>query len=222
MHNRGGIDNERGYHKLNVQAGNPWGNSFNPIEDIINLLDSAGYRYARLFNLFRAAGSGDQEARAYLGYLWHQAGLDVLQTLSNVSAKASIVFLVIGMPQIASGVATVGLVADSLLVLDDLLNSNYSNALLDGAVIIAGVVLKTNVEMGVRRISEKGLKISIGKNGRYYSMGRRGAMQSKRAIRSLIAADIANSVFGNLAPEFANRILRLSMDAYDATKNEDE
>jgi hypothetical protein len=168
-----------------------------------------------LFRIINSALSGNKSAQAQVGYLWQQAGREILTNVSSRSSQATLVFLTTGAPEAAAVASGVGYIANGLLLLDDFLSENYESAFLDSSTLIAGVILNKGIGRGVERIAEKGIKISVGKNGRYYSLDRRGAMGSRDAIRLLIAADIADSSFGDLAPEVAEQLLNKAMEAYD-------
>jgi RHS repeat-associated protein len=176
--------------------------------DYFDFLDFIGDPFARLLNLFRRADNGDQSAKTLLGMMWHEAGRDTLKEISDGSSIATLAFLAFGVPEGAAVASGVGLVADGLLVLDDIISGNYGDAIADGTILVAGIIIKKQVGKLVEGVGNRAVSISVGKNGRYYELGRRGALNTKDALRALVAADIANGIFGNLAPEVASQLLK--------------
>ena len=171
---------------------------------------------AKLFNLFNAAGNGDVSAQNALKYITREVGRDMLQQVSDVSSNASLVFLCVGAPEATAITSTIGLICDGVLAVDTFLNEDKVKGVVDSLFIVAGVVAGKTVGKALDNVVDKGLCISIGKNGLYYSLGRSGAMKTWEATKALIQADIASSVFGDIAPELASRIISEAKKAYDA------
>jgi RHS repeat-associated protein len=201
----------------------PWdsvfGFSFDPIGDFFNLLGQFDLSI-KAGTIFQAAGNGDKSAQAYLGYLWHEAGRGVLKEISDKSTTASLAFLAIGVPEAAGIAGTIGTIADAGLALDDFLSGNYADGLSGAITIAAGYGISKAVKGVLDTAVDKGIKISVGKNGQYYSADRRGALGKWDAMQTLIKADIASGKFGEIAPEAANQLVNLAKKAYDALFNE--
>jgi RHS repeat-associated protein len=174
-----------------------------------------GDPFCRLLDLFHKADSGDQAAKAYLGMVWHQAGRKILEQTSDHSSKATLVFLAVGAPEAAAVSSAVGSIADGLLMLDDILSENYEDAFARGAILVTGVVFDKVAGKALRSITDKAIGITVGKTGRFYEIGRRGAIETKDALRRLITADIAEGVFGQLSVEMAGQLLENSLKAFD-------
>jgi len=60
------------------------------------------------------------------------------------------------------------------------------------------------------------VRITVGTNGQFYSLGRRGAMKTKDGLEALIKADIAAGKFGEMAPQVASQLVDFVKKAYDA------
>lgn len=174
-----------------------------------------GEPFSMLLSLFRRADGGDQAAKSCLGAMWHEANRDVLKQVSDGSSKATLLFLAVGAPEAAAVSSGVGLVADGLLVLDDIISGNYGDAMVNGAILVAGVALNKAAGKIVNSVADRAIGISVGKNGRFYEIGRRGAMKTKDAFRALVAADIASGVFGDLIPEVSEQVLEKALKAFD-------
>ncbi|MCL2130053.1 MAG: hypothetical protein FWH35_06860, partial [Treponema sp.] len=191
-------------------------------QDFFDFAAFVGDPFANLLNLFHRADSGDQAAKAYAGYLWHQAGRSALETISEKSSQATLAFMAVGAFDAAAVSSGIGMIADIALTVDDVLSGNYSDAMLRGGAVVAGVILSQSVKSGVNAVANKGLQINIGKNGLYYSLGRRGAMQTWRATKALIKADIALGKFGEVSPQIAGEIVNMAKQAYKAVKSAQE
>ena len=73
----------------------------------------------------------------------------------------------------------------------------------DAEFVASEVIIK-----GITNKVSSSINVTIGKNGRYYELGRRGALKSKKAIQKLLKKDIAEGYFGqNIAPELASQIV---------------
>lgn len=50
-------------------------------------------------------------------------------------------------------------------------------------------------------MNKKNISIHVGKTGRYYEIGRKGAIKTEAALRKLVTKDIASGYFGqNITP----------------------
>jgi hypothetical protein len=185
------------------------------IREYFDLLNIFGEPFARLFNLFHAADAGDESAKTYLSYLWHQAKRATLETVSDKSSTATLAFIAFGAPEAAAFAKGVGLVADGLLIIDDILSGNYRDAIGDGAILVAGFVFDKKIGELVDKIADGAVSISVGRNRHFYEVGRRGAIKTKEALRRIVAADIARGVFGDLSQEVAGQLLEKALEAFD-------
>jgi RHS repeat-associated protein len=155
----------------------PFEFSFDPVADIINFFSQFDTSL-KFGNLLNAASHGDQAAQTYVGYIIHEAGRDVLKQISSTSSTASLAFLAVGAPEAAGIASGVGMLADIGLSIDDALSGNYKDAAIGGFMIVAGIGISKAVSSGLDSLVEKGIKISVGENGQYYSVGRRGALNT--------------------------------------------
>lgn len=176
--------------------------------------------------MFNSALSGDKAAQSYLSYLWAEAGKQSLhnargafEKISDVSSTATLVFFAVGLPEAAAVTGAIGRIANGAIALDDYLSGNTVRAAIGAGAIFVGAFVSSKVSRGLGQITEKGLAIRVGKNGLYYSLGRRGAMQTWETTQALIRADIAASKFGDLAPEVVDQLINKAKDAYDALQN---
>ncbi|GHT80194.1 hypothetical protein FACS1894130_11000 [Spirochaetia bacterium] len=192
-----------------------FGFSLDPISDIKNFISQFDPSF-KLASLFNAASNGDKSAQVLSGYIVHEASRDVLQQISDKSNTATIAFLAVGAVEAAGFASGVGMVADIALAIDDAISGDYKSAGIGAAMIVAGVVAKGIVKAGIDSTVNKGLQITVGKNGQFYEVGRRGAMNSWEGMQKLIRADIAANKFGDIAPEAASQLLNMVKKAYDA------
>lgn len=80
--------------------------------------------------------------------------------------------------------------------------------------IVAGIVTPKIIEKGVTAYS-KSIKITVGSTGRYYEIGHRGAIKSEKAVKKLLAKDIADGYFEeNVIPK-ASSIIDQFVKAYN-------
>jgi RHS repeat-associated protein len=144
-----------------------------------------------LFNLINNALSGDKSAQSYTGYLVHEASIDVLQSISDNSTKATLIFLVAGAPEAAGASSLVGIAADTILAIDQMLNGDMVEGAVNMGFVVAGYVTGKAVSKMADKAIDVGLNIHIGKNNRFYSLGRRGAMNTWEATAKQITGDLA-------------------------------
>jgi hypothetical protein len=193
----------------------PFGITFDPIGNFFGFLSQFDTGL-KLGNLFNAASNEDEAAKIYVSYIVHEAGRDVLQKISDTSSTMTLTFLAVGAPEAAGVSSCVGLVADIGLAIDDALSGNYKEAGISAVMIVAGAGVSQSVKTGLNSVIEKGLKISVGSNGQFYSLRRRGAMKTWDAMNALLKADIATGKFGDMAPELSSQMINLAKKAYDA------
>jgi len=194
----------------------------NPIGGLINFFDRLGDVSARLLNMIQAAGNGDQSARTHLDFIWHKARRDTLITLSNNSTTATFVFLAYGAVPLAKISSAVGLVADIALTFDDFISGNHIDGFVSAGFVVAGLLLNSGATTGVNAIIERGIRINRGRNGLFYSKGRRGALKTRDAITRLIRADIAAGKLGEITPIVAGEIIDMAGLAYEALSDNEE
>jgi hypothetical protein len=198
----------------------PWPSvfTFNPVVDFVNFLSQYDTSF-KLGGLFNASSHGDQAAQVYSSYIIHEAGRDSLKQISNASSTTSLTFLAVGVPEVAGIASGVGMIADISLAIDDTLSGNYKDAGIGFLMVAAGVGISKAVGSGLDNAVEKGLKISVGKNGQFYSVGHSGAMKTLDGMQALLKADMAAGKFGEIAPQVATQLLDLAKKAYDAIKD---
>lgn len=105
--------------------------------------------------------------------------------------------------------------SDIIIGADKVINgyrNNDSNSQIEGGIEIInagiGIVASEVFVKGFTNKVSSSINVTIGKNGRYYELGRRGALKSKKAIQKLVKKDIAEGYFGqNIAPELAAQIV---------------
>ncbi|MCL2805262.1 MAG: hypothetical protein FWD26_04925 [Treponema sp.] len=201
------------YYSIPVQF-NPFAGSDNPIQDFWNFIISH-VRSINLFWLFNEVLLGNKAAQSQIRMIWKQARRQLLIDASRISSNASLIFLAMGAIQVSGVVGTITFTADLLLIIDDFLEGNYNGGIFNTTVLVAGFISKRIFQGGIRYIGERGIKISIGRNGRYYSLGRRGALRTKTAIKQQIQGDIANSEFGKIAPSITEQLINKVTEAYN-------
>lgn len=184
--------------------------TFDDFKSILLRLDP----WAKLMNLMNKASNGDEGAQVILNYVFHEASREVLSEISEKSGYVSVVCLAIGCPQGASFFGGISTTADVILALDDFLNGNSAEAGKNFAVIIAGLVTPEFLKKGVKTFS-KSIKITIGSTGKYYEIGHRGAIKSEKALRKLLAKDIADGYFGQAVIPNAPDIIEQTVKIYN-------
>jgi len=174
----------------------------------------------KLVSLFNAASNGDKSAQAFAGMIMHEAGRETMRDISLGSDKATLLFLAIGQPGAAGVTSAIGLIADGALSLDDIISGNTSEGLKGFGIMVAGFAVGKAGSKFANGLIEKGMKISVGKNGMYYSLGRSGTMKTRDGFQALLKSDIASSKFGDLAPEVASQLLKTALKAFDEMQKE--
>jgi hypothetical protein len=164
--------------------------------------------------LLNAASHGDQAAKAYAGYIVHTAGREALEQINDGSGAASLVFLAIGLPEVAFATGVVNTVASFALSVDDILSGNIAEGVIGIAGVVAGYGVSKAIGNSVENAIDNGLNITVGKNHQFYSFGRRGALNAWDAIERQILGDVASGIYGRLAPEVASQIINSAKDAY--------
>jgi hypothetical protein len=172
----------------------------------------------RVGNTVINALNGDKNAQNYLGMAMHDVGRSTLSDINDNASAATLFFLAIGEPEAAAVTGAVSLLTSGALIVDDLLSGNTKDAAIGGTALVAGIVVNKAVGKFVKGAVEKGIKISVGKNGQYYSLGRQGAMKTWDGVKAKIMGDIAASKFGDIAPEIASQLIDNAKKAYDAAQ----
>jgi len=152
-----------------------------------------------------AALKGDSCAQRNLKYAFHEVSREMLTEISEKSGYAAIVCLSIGQPELSSAFVNISTVCDSLLVIDDFItdlkksNGDYStpikNLAANGSIIVVGLIYSPLQKYETTKFA-KSINITVGKTGRFYEVGHRGAIKSEKALRKLLAKDIAAGYFG--------------------------
>ena len=195
---------------------------FSNIQDFIDFLGLFGDPTVELYNEMKRADSGDQHAQARLKYVFHEVGRDLLGEISEKSNQASLVCLAIGLPEGSTVFGGISLLSDILLAIDDFVHGNSTEAEKNVAVIIVGEISSALLEAGVIALS-KSIRITVGSTGRYYEVGRRGAIKTEEALRKILAKDIASGYFGEyIIPEIASQIVNIAVEAFEVLVNEEQ
>ena len=98
--------------------------------------------------------------------------------------------------------------ADGILAIDDIIHGNIREGLTEGAILVASFADGKGGEKIVQKVA--GISIHVGKTGKYYEIGRKGA-------------DIASDYFGqNIPPELASQIVEKAAEGFkEALENEE-
>ena len=170
-----------------------------------------------------AAANGDPHAQKVLKYAFHEASREMLVEISEKSGYASLAFLAVGCPEGAAVFGAVSTAADGLLAVDNFItalknsNGDYSDAFKnlakDGAPIVGGLVFSAGAKAVANGVS-KSINITVGSTGRYYEIGHRGAIKSEKALRKIIAKDIASGYFGQEVVPNAPSIIDQAVKIY--------
>ena len=193
---------------------------FSDIQDFIDFLGLFGDPTVELYNEMERADSGDQHAQARLKYVFHEVGRDLLGEISEKSNQASLVCLAIGLPEGSTVFGGISLLSDILLGIDDLSHGNFTEFFGNVAVIIVGEISSALLEAGVIALS-KSIRITVGLTGRYYEVGRRGAIKTEEALRKLLVKDIADGYFGQSVIPNAPSIIDQAVKVYRKLTEED-
>ena len=192
--------------------------TFDDFKSILLRLDP----WAKLMNLMNKASNGDEGAQVILNYVFHEASREVLSEISEKSGYASVVCLAIGCPQGASFFGGISTTVDGLLLCDDFLQGNHDELLKNGAIFVVGIITPFALKTGTKSIS-KSIQITIGTTGKYYEIGHRGAIKSEKALRKLLAKDIADGYFGQEVIPNAPDIIEQAVKIYKTLEgNENE
>ena len=202
---------------VDLNGGLSW---FSSIQDFIDFLGLFGDPTVELYNEMKRADSGDQHAQARLKYVFHEVGRDLLGEISEKSNQASLVCLAIGLPEGSTVFGGISLLSDILLVIDDFVHGNSTEAKKNVAVIIVGEISSDLLEAGVIALS-KSIRITVGSTGRYYEVGRRGAIKTEEALRKLLVKDIADGYFGQSVIPNAPSIIDQAVKVYRKLTEED-
>ncbi len=196
----------------------PYNNLNEAMEDYYtNFATETDIKQMQFFGLINQASMGNKSAQNTLKFAFHQANQEMLQDISDKSGKASLVFLAIGCPEASGAFGTVSMVADTLMGIDNIFNDNGKEGLSQLITVAASYGASKGVEQAVSRIAN--IQITVGKTGRYYEIGKRGAIKTEKALRKMVAKDIAKGYFGeNIAPEMASQIVEQSVEAFKTIK----
>ena len=168
-----------------------------------------------------AAANGDEHAQALLKYAFHEASREVLKDISEKSGYMSLVCLAIGCPEGSTFFGGVSIAADGILAIDDFIQGNYEQAKKEAVVLVAGIIISKGLEAGAKAIS-KSIHVTVGSNGKYYEIGRRGAIKTEKALRKLLAKDIASGYFGQNVIPNAPDIIEEAVKAYKKLNGDDD
>ena len=192
---------------------------FSSIQDFIDFLGLFGDPTVELYNEMKRADSGDQHAQARLKYVFHEVGRDLLGEISEKSNQASLVCLAIGLPEGSTVFGGISLLSDILLVIDDIISGNIQEGWNDFILIVAGFAVGKGVEKLTSRVAT--IQITVGSTGRYYEVGRRGAIKTEEALRKLLVKDIADGYFGQSVIPNAPSIIDQAVKVYRKLTEED-
>ena len=184
--------------------------TFDDFKSILLRLDP----WAKLMNLMNKASNGDEGAQVILNYVFHEASREVLSEISEKSGYVSLAFLAVGCPEGAGVFNGISMAADVILALDDWMQGNREQAVKNGVVIIVGFATPEFLKKGVKTFS-KSIQITIGSTGKYYEIGQRGAIKSEKALRKLLAKDIADGYFGQEVIPNAPDIIEQTVKIYN-------
>ena len=210
-------DSNKPARHVDLNGGLSW---FSSIQDFIDFLGLFGDPTVELYNEMKRADSGDQHAQARLKYVFHEVGRDLLGEISEKSNQASLVCLAIGLPEGSTVFGGISLLSDILLVIDDFVHGNSTEAKKNGIVIIVGKISSDLLEAGVIALS-KSIRITVGSTGRYYEVGRRGAIKTEEALRKLLVKDIADGYFGQSVIPNVPSIIDQAVKVYRKLTEED-
>lgn len=194
----------------------PYNNLNEAMEDYYtNYATDADRKQMHFFGLIDQASMGNKSAQNTLNYAFYQANKEMLKDLGDASGNASLVFLAIGLPEVSTVLGGIDTVSDLIIGADKVINgykNNDSKMRTEGWLEIASstseFVASEVIIKGITNKVSSSINVTIGKNGRYYELGRRGALKSKKAIQKLVKKDIAEGYFGqNIAPELASQIV---------------
>ena len=211
-------DSNKPARHVDLNGGLSW---FSSIQDFIDFLGLFGDPTVELYNEMKRADSGDQHAQARLKYVFHEVGRDLLGEISEKSNQASLVCLAIGLPEGSTVFGGISLLSDILLVIDDIISGNIQEGWNDFILIVAGFAVGKGVEKLTSRVAT--IQITVGSTGRYYEVGRRGAIKTEEALRKILAKDIASGYFGEyIIPEIASQIVNIAVEAFEVLVNEEQ
>ncbi|WP_253824191.1 RHS repeat domain-containing protein [Treponema sp. OMZ 906] len=148
--------------------------------------------------------------------------VQTLKFTSEHSGTATLFLLTIGQPGLAAITSTIGLAADSLLVIDNFANGNIVEGSKGIAVIGLSMLANNGVKKGFEKLGSL-VGISVGKNGLYYMKGRRGALKTIDGIRKQLYKDLVEGYFGQaIAPEVASQMVDTVMKEILKTEKVEE
>ncbi len=85
----------------------------------------------------------------------------------------------------------------------------------------ASVIHSANQEKGENKEGVATIQITVGSTGRYYEVGRRGAIKTEEALRKLLVKDIADGYFGQSVIPNAPSIIDQAVKVYRKLTEED-
>ena len=183
--------------------------TFDDFKSILLRLDP----WAKLMNLMNKASNGDEGAQVILNYVFHEASREVLSEISEKSGYVSLAFLAVGCPEGAGVFNGISMAADGILALDDIIHGNIREGWTEGTILVASFAAGKGVGKIVQKVA--GISIHVGKTGRYYEIGRKGAIKTEAALRKLLAKDIADGYFGQEVIPNAPDIIEQAVKVYN-------
>ena len=167
-----------------------------------------------------AAGKGDPQAKQQLKQAAYLASKEVLHEISDKCSYASLFFLAIGCPEVAAVTGAISMAADGLLILDEaFIEKNYKGAAIDTLFFVASAVINKKIGNEIKKVA--GVSIKVGKNGHFYEIGK-GPIKTAEGLKKLVKKDIADGVFGQVAPEMVDQIIDSVGDAFKKLLEENQ
>lgn len=168
----------------------------------------------------------DPAAQEIVKYVYHEASRKILGKISEKSGNVSWYFLAVGCPEGAGLFGAISMAADIILILDDFYQAGKQHFsgneekrnehLIRGGrqiVVFALVKASGKIVEKTNKYIEKNIVIIVGKNKKYYSLGRRGAIKKREALLKLMIKDFANGYFGtDVAPAIFEEMIDKSLN----------
>lgn len=142
------------------------------------------------------------------GLIMHTFSREEIERINNSASAATLVFLAVGLVPGAKVSGVISTITSAMLVADDFANDNVVGVIIGISAIVLGRVGRNFVQEGIdRAIREGGLKVIVGRTGRFYSANRRGAIARRDVLERELNRDLASGVYGRLAPEVTRQII---------------
>jgi hypothetical protein len=145
-----------------------------------------------------------------------------LETIGNIAGIATIVFVAVRLPKVALLTGWGGRIISGMLAADDFSRGNKVEGAIGVGAVVVGVRANRATKRGVQNTITSGVRITVGKTGRYYSKGRVGAMNTQEAIQRKIDSDLASGVYGRIAPEVTELIINAAGEALSSVFGNEE